>query len=274
MFQFLIVIILAVIQGLTEFFPVSSSGHIVLFKTILGSEGEMIFRNGIIFEAAVHVGTLGAVIVVYRRRLLNLFKAIILWARGGFRRKEGFSDDISYVGWIILGSIPTGVFGIVLHDTVSKAFNMPLLVAVSLIITGVFLLFARGKEGSGEFTLGVVLLIGMAQVIGIIPGCSRSGWTITTALLLGVGFKRAAEFSFLLSVPAIIGAFLFECQYLENSLTKVSIVILLVGSVTAFLAGLVALRLLLHILKEGSFHRFSYYLIPAGIISAGWLYYF
>ena len=274
MFQFLIVIILAVIQGLTEFFPISSSGHIVLFKTIIGSESETIFQNGIIFEAAVHVGTLGAVIVVYRRRLLNLFKAIISWARGGFRRKEGISDDISYVGWIILGSIPTGVCGVVLHDTVSKAFNLPLLAAFSMIVTGVFLLFARGKEGNGEFTIGVVLLIGMAQVIGIIPGCSRSGWTITTALLLGVGFNRAAEFSFLLSVPAIIGAFLFEFQHLEHGLNEASGVILIVGSVTAFLSGLVALKLLLHILRGGSFHRFSYYLIPAGIIAAGWFYYF
>ena len=265
--------ILAVIQGLTEFFPVSSSGHLVLAEALLGAHARLALPDSILFEAAVHVGTLGAVVTIYRKRLVRIFGALILWTRAGFRRKESFDDDLSYAGWIVVGSIPAGVVGLLFRDVILRAFNSPSLAAFLLVLTGIFLLFGKGKSSDSGFTWSAVLLIGLAQAVAIFPGCSRSGWTITTALLLGIGFSRAAEFSFLLSVPAIIGAFLVEFQLSGESLTKDLIVILFVGGIIAFVSGFVALKLLLRILKHGNFYRFSYYLIPAGILFMACFYY-
>ena len=270
---FWVVLILAVIQGLTEFFPVSSSGHLVLAETLLGAHTRLVFPDGILFEAAVHLGTLGAIVTIYRKRLVRIFEAIILWARAGFRRKGSFDDDLSYAGWIAAGSIPAGVFGLLFRDIILRTFNSPSLAAFLLVLTGIFLLFGRGKNGDRGFTWSVVLLIGLAQAVAIFPGCSRSGWTITTALLLGIGFKRVAEFSFLLSIPAIIGAFLVEFQLSGESLTKDLVIILFAGGITAFVSGFFALKLLLRILKHGSLYRFSYYLIPAGILFMAYFYY-
>ena len=269
-----IVLILAIIQGLTEFFPVSSSGHLVLAETILGADGKLVLPNGVLFELALHIGTLGAVVVVYRKRLTRIFWALILWMRAGLRRKGDFNEDLSYAGWIVVGSIPAGVVGLLFHDTISRAFDFPSMAAFLLVLTGIFLLFGKGRNGDGGFTWSAVLLIGVAQAVAILPGCSRSGWTITTALLLGVGFSRAAEFSFLLSIPAIIGAFIFEFQLSEGLLTSGSVLILFVGGAASFVSGFIALKLLLRILRGGSFYRFSYYLIPTGVAALIFFYYF
>jgi undecaprenyl-diphosphatase len=173
-----------------------------------------------------------------------------------------------------VGSIPAGVVGLLFHDTITRVFNFPSLAAFLLVLTGVVLLFGKGKNGDGGFTWSTVLLIGIAQAVAILPGFSRSGLTITTALLLGVGFSRAAEFSFLLSIPAIIGGFIFEFWLSEGLLTNGSALILLVGGVASFVSGFIALKLLLRILRSGSFYRFSYYLFPVGIAALIYFYYF
>lgn len=265
-----IVIILAIIQGFTEFFPISSSGHLVIFQSVFSMRGHDI-GNSMIFDVAVHVGTLGAVIVFYREKLLTLCKAffsLIAHGAGGFKTH---GKEITYIGYIVIGTIPAGVVGFLFNDRIERTFNSPALVSIFLVATGIFLLTSRLRCVSWNLTWYTALLIGLAQAVAILPGISRSGWTITAGLLLGLGFTEAAEFSFLLSVPAILGALALELMKKALPLTGDSALPLLVGAVGAFLTGLLALRLIIGILNKGAFHRFTYYLIPAGI--AAFLYF-
>ncbi len=264
------VILLAVVQGLTEFFPVSSSGHLVILEALFGTrEGGA--RAGLIFEIAVHGGTLGAVILFYRKKVVLLCKAFlasILSGKGGYDR---YRDEMRYIALVILGTIPAGVIGVLFHDQVEAAFNSPSLSALLLVATGLYLLMTRLRGVRGSLGWQSALIIGIAQAIAILPGCSRSGWTITTGLLLGVGFAEAAEYSFLLSIPAILGALVLTLAKEPTALSVESLSPLVIGAAAAFLAGLVALKLLIGILTRGGFHRFAYYLLPVGI--AGFIYF-
>jgi undecaprenyl-diphosphatase len=261
-----IVIFLAVVQGLTEFFPVSSSGHLVILEALFGTRTGGA-QAGLIFETAVHLGTLGAVIIFYRTKVILLCKAIlaaVFSAKGGY---EKYRSEMRYIGLIILGSIPAGVVGVLFHDDVEATFKSPSLSALFLVATGIYLLMTRLRAVRGSLAWQSALIIGVAQAIAILPGCSRSGWTITTGLLLGVGFAEAAEYSFMLSIPAVLGAFVLTLVKEPGVLSAGSLAPLLIGAVVAFLAGLVALKLLIGILTKGAFHRFAYYLLPAGIVA-------
>ena len=259
-------LILAIIQGLTEFLPVSSSGHLVLAESILGSSGGMV-EGSLIFEIAVHTGTLGAVIVIYRDRIRSLIKALFQWAAAGFKRDDRNTDQIRYAGWILLGSLPAAAAGIFFRESIIGLFNSPALTSAFLVITGIFLMLSKGKSGNARLTWRIVLMIGAAQAVAIIPGCSRSGWTITAALLAGVGFEKAAEFSFMLSIPAILGALLLEFISGSVVLTGQGSLYLIIGLLVAFGSGLLALRLLIYLLEKGRLYRFSWYLLPAGALS-------
>lgn len=258
-----IVILLAVVQGLTEFFPVSSSGHLVILEALFGTrEGSA--QRGLMFEIAVHLGTLGAVIIFYRKKVILLCKALlasIFAGRGGY---DNHRNEMRYIGLVILGTIPAGVVGFLFRDEVEATFDSPGLSAFFLVATGVYLLLTRMRAVRGSLGWQTALIIGVAQAIAILPGCSRSGWTIATGLLLGVGFAEAAEYSFMLSIPAILGALVLTLVKEPGVLSAGSLAPLLIGAAAAFLAGLVALRLLIGILNRGAFHRFAYYLLPAG----------
>ncbi len=263
--EMLSALILAIIQGLTEFLPVSSSGHLVIAESLIGarSSGE---PEGIIFEVAVHVGTLGAVILVYRTKIREVTAALISFARAGFRSVGNQDADVAYAGKIVIASVPAALAGMIFHGPISGAFGSPALASAMLVATGVFLLFSRfGRVRRTELSCPIALLIGVSQAVAVMPGCSRSGWTITAALLLGLGFERAAEFSFLLSIPAILGALALEMIKNPVPVESGEIILLLVAMVTAFVSGLIALRLLLKVLKGRYLHIFSYYLIPVGL---------
>jgi undecaprenyl-diphosphatase len=259
-----VVVILAIIQGFTEFFPISSSGHLVIFQELFRMRGHDI-GNSMVFDVAVHVGTLGAVIVFYREKLLVLCKAffsLIAHGAGGFKTH---GKELTYIAYLVIGTIPAGVVGVLFNDRIERTFNSPALVSILLVATGIFLLASRLRCVSWNLTWYTALLIGLAQAVAILPGISRSGWTITAGLLLGLGFTQAAEFSFLLAVPAILGALVLELMKKALPLAGHSALPLAVGAVGAFLTGLLALRLIIGILNRGAFHRFAYYLIPAGI---------
>ncbi len=258
------VLFLAVIQGLTEFLPVSSSGHLVIAEALLKTGGPR--AGGVIFEVAVHVGTLGAVVAVYRRKIMSICLAVALWLVSGCREKERFGEDLPYAGWIILGTIPAAVIGLLFHDRISDLFGSPALVSIFLSITGIYLWLSKDRGGSSSFGWKTVLLIGAAQAVAILPGFSRSGWTITTALLLGIGFARAAEFSFLLSIPAILGALVLELAKGGVSFSAGEVAFLVTGAAAAFFSGLFALKLLIYLLGRGRLYRFSYYMVPGGVL--------
>jgi undecaprenyl-diphosphatase len=257
-----IVLLLAAVQGLTEFFPVSSSGHLVILESLLHARAGGIARS-IVFEVAVHVGTLGAVIVFYRRKVGLLARALLalLYGRSGYERHR---EELRYIGLLIVGTIPAGAVGATLHDRIEGAFNAPDLTALLIVATGIYLFMSRLRVARWRLTWYAALIIGLAQGIAVLPGCSRSGWTITTGLLVGLGFAEAAEFSFLLSIPAVLGATVLELLKEPAPMTVSALAPLVIGAVGAFLAGVCALKLLIGILGRGTFHRFAYYCIVFG----------
>lgn len=256
-------LVLAVIQGLTEFLPVSSSGHLVLAEALLGGRET---GAGVMFEVAVHVGTLCAILLVYRKRVVSICAALVSCA-ARLRVPDERRDDIAYAGFIIIASVPAAAAGIFLHDAVAGLFDSPAVTSILLVVTGCFLLLSRRRRTGGTLAWRTALIVGVAQAIAILPGVSRSGWTITTALLLGIGFGTGAEFSFLLSVPAIIGALLLEVARSPESMTVGSVPHIILAMAVAFLSGWIALRLLLGVLARERMHRFAYYLIPVGSIA-------
>lgn len=248
------VLVLAVVQGLTEFLPVSSSGHLVLVEHLTGVEED----QALLLAIALHVGTLFAVLAVYRSSVWQVTRDFFT---GRFR--EGLM--------IVLGTLPTVLVGLFARDLVKEAFAEARSAGVGLLITAVILIVSdwmrRRRQGlaaapTGRTEVGVVdaLLIGCAQAFAILPGVSRSGSTIGTGLLRGLEPAAAARFSFLLSIPAILGAAVLEGKDLiEESAESVDGLLLAAGLVVAALVGWVALRLLLAFLARGAFRWFALY---------------
>jgi undecaprenyl-diphosphatase len=255
-----LILLLAVVQGLTEFLPVSSSGHLVLLESLFGVRGAG-GHSGILFEISVHVGTLAAVLLVYRRKVAGLLAGVVRFFSSRFGDGR---DDARYIGYMAIASIPAAIVGFFLHDVIGVLFDSPRVTAIMFVATALVLAASRLGMPERGLTATTALLVGIAQAVAILPGCSRSGWTITAGLLLGLGFGRAAEFSFLISIPAILGALVLEISRNPVTAARNEIVPLVIGGFAAFLAGWLALRLLLRILRAGSLHRFSYYLAALG----------
>jgi undecaprenyl-diphosphatase len=243
-----------ILQGLTEFLPVSSSGHLALFDRLLGYAPEG--RGGFLFcVVAVHVATLFAVVIVFRREILSLF--------GSNRR---------VIGLLIIGTIPAGAFGFLIHDFFEQASSDLVLVGLGFLTTAFFLLAGRrtgkSKKDMASLTAGDSATIGFAQALAILPGISRSGSTIAIAQRRGVGSTAAARFSFLLMIPAVGGAALLDAREVLTGGGNCELLSVAVSFAAALVTALVALKLLLGLLKGGRFHYFSYYLIPLGILTA------
>ena len=245
-------ILLGIIQGLTEFLPISSSGHLVLTQELLGVK-----QPGVSFELIVHVGTLLAVLVYFRSRVWLLIRSVF---DGQMKRERRI------VLFLIVGTIPAGLAGVLLKDIFEEAFSAPLLTACMLFVTGMLLLSTR-FVAKGEKPVGWVsaLVMGVGQALAILPGISRSGSTIATGLLFGVQPREAAEFSFLLALPAIAGAVVLKLDDLmavEAGLVGQYIA----GAVAAFLFGLLAVYAVLATIRKGKFEYFAYYCFLAGAV--------
>lgn len=266
-------LLLGILQGLTEFLPVSSSGHLVLAQAFLGLKEPLVF-----FDVMLHVGTLAAVLVVYRGAIGNLIS-------GGVSAiaRRNVSPELKFIWLILLGSIPTGVIAMLFKDTLEAAFDKVWLVSVMLIVTGGILQLPRlrregaspkrasGNNGGASDAADTGMrwwhapLIGIAQGCAITPGISRSGTTISVALLCGISAKTAAEYSFLLSIPAILGAVMLKMRDVVD--TAIPIHIIAGGMLASFVVGYIALRLLLVMLNRGKFSVFSYYCVALGLAS-------
>ncbi len=261
---FIEAILLGVLQGLTEFLPVSSSGHLVLAQTFLGLKEPLVF-----FDVMLHLGTLAAILVVYRRAIGRLLKPVV---NPQFYRHPitsfNTSKELKFIKLILLGSIPTGVIALLFKGQLESIFDKVQIVSVMLVVTGVILQLPRLRKTRGapeQLKAYHAALIGIAQGCAITPGVSRSGTTISTALLLGIPSNTAAEYSFLLSVPAILGAVALKMQDVVE--TALPLHIIASGMLASFLVGYIALRLLLGILNRGKFSVFSYYCIALGLVS-------
>lgn len=253
--------ILGVVQGLTEFLPVSSSGHLVLFQSQLPVIGDPVA-----FDLVLHLGTLLPVLWVYRQDLTGMVRDATSGEGPPLER-----PGLRLLALMVLGSIPTAAIGLGFEDVFEHLFSTPIAVGVALLITGALLFATRysivGKRGVGEMTWKDALAIGTIQGLAITPGISRSGSTIALALFLGIQRETAARYSFLLSVPAIGGAFLLKLGDLD--LTGAAGLPLAVGFVSAAVSGYFALRILLRLVKTGDFSRFCWYVWPVGLLAIG-----
>jgi undecaprenyl-diphosphatase len=251
-------IALGILQGLTEFLPVSSSGHLALVEHFAGIESP-----GVTFEVLVHFGTALAVIVFFRRRI-----ALILGALCRLALRREYDRDEARLGLhLLVGTAPAGAVGVVFGSKVEAAFGSPALVSACLLATGVVLWATRrlppGRKARGS--LWDAILIGAAQAGAVFPGVSRSGATVSAGLGLGLERKAAADFAFLLAVPVILGA---TAVSLGDALGSGSLpgAAAIAGTAAAFLAALPAIRVLLGAVIAGRLHLFSYYCWIAGAL--------
>ena len=248
-------ITLGFIQALTEFLPVSSSGHLVLAEELFA----MHTGEGAAFEVAVHLGTLLSILVLFRKEVWRLVKTCV-------RPMDSTSEDRSDLIFIVIGSIPAGVVGVLWKDTLEQSFGSVLGVGVALVFTGLLLLSTLRDTGSRtQVGSRDGIWVGVAQAVAILPGVSRSGSTIAVALKLGIDRTRAARLSFLMSLPVVAGAGLLKTLDLLSQPTPSTVyATLAVGGLSAFIFGIGALWLMLRWVVSPSFGYFGIYCILAG----------
>jgi len=260
-------VILAVIQGLTEFLPVSSSGHLVIFQNFFDLKESMVS-----FDISVHFGTLLAVIVIFRKEIQDIIISLFSFLKSFIQRNHSLAcinqdSDAKLAFLIITGSIPTGIIGLGFHNLADRLFSSIILTGIMLIITGFFLWGTKNIKNNNKtvenFSIKGALLIGLIQGIAILPGISRSGSTIATGIFLGLNRKTAAKYSFLLSVPAIAGAEILNLKSLYAA-PALPLKITLASIFTSFAVGVCSLKLLLYFVKQGRLHYFSPYCWFAG----------
>lgn len=251
-------LILGIIQGLTEFLPVSSSGHLEIGKVILGVESS----NSLSFTVAVHGATVLSTIVVFWKDILKLIQM--------FFRFE-YNEETKYVLKIALSMLPVGIVGVFFNDYISQFFDGNIVfVGSMLIVTAILLGFTYyAKVGEKEITYKSAFIIGMAQAVAVLPGISRAGSTIATSLLLGTKREEAARFSFLMVLVPILGANLKDALDGSVAAGSVGIVPIAVGFVAAFVSGWLACSWMINIVKKGKLIYFALYCLIAGSIAIG-----
>ncbi len=244
--ELLNIIILSFIQGITEWLPISSSGHLVIAEQLLNIEVPFYYN------ILLHFATLIVIFLVFYKDILKIIKAFL---------KRDFKSSYGKLGiYIILGSIPTAIIGFTFHDTFKSFFSNLTVVAFGLLATGILLLSTRFVSSKRKLKWYDSLIIGTAQGLAIIPGVSRSGSTISTSLLFGVNKEQATTFSFLLAVPAIIGATIFDFSPEPLSLTMIF------GLILTVIIGYISLKILIKLIIKNKFHYFAWYCFLIGTI--------
>jgi undecaprenyl-diphosphatase len=250
-------IALALLQGLTEFLPISSSAHLILLPVLFGWEDQ-----GLAFDVAVHVGTLAAVVAFYRKDLVQIITAWSLSVVG-----KGMTDDARLAWYVVLGTIPVGLVGITLPDVVETVLRSPLVIAAATLVFAFLLWFAekRAKEVRSTITLLDAVIIGLFQAIALIPGTSRSGITITAGLMTGLRREHAARFSFLLSIPVIALAGMIKGLELYKTAEPVQWDLILIGAFLSAVVAYLTIGWFLKLLDKVGMMPFVYYRLLLGI---------
>lgn len=251
-------VILGVVQGFTEFLPISSSGHLILFPALLSWD-----ISSIAFDVALHVATLGAILVA-------LWPRISAWIR---ELKKGNRSAQRLAFYVAFATIPAGLFGIFAQDWLELQRTLPI-VGAMLIVWGVVLYVAdvvstrveRTVLRDERISLSTAIIIGLAQAFALIPGVSRSGASMSAGLFLGLDRKTAATFSFLLAIPAILGAGAVTALDVFRTGLDVEILPLLFGCVAAFFTGIFAIRFLFSVIEKGGFRWFALYRVVLGVV--------
>jgi len=249
------VLILAIVQGITEWLPISSSGHLAIVQQYFG------LNVPVLFDVILHVGTLLVVIVVFRKDIVKIFRAV---ARLDFKTEEG-----KLALYIILGSIPTAIIGFLFEETIESFFSNLTVIGYAFIATGVILYLSKLPKNKNRLLNYLdALLIGTAQGIALIPGISRSGVTISTGLLRQVKKEKAFQYSFLLFIPAVIGATVRTSvkEWHNLAVADIDVASIALGLIVTMVVGYVFLRLLRKIIVKERFHVFAYYCWALGLL--------
>ncbi len=246
-------LVLGLVQGLTEFLPVSSSGHLVLVEALSG-----VHFTDVTVEVSLHVATLASVLVLYGRRLWQIVRGVF----------SGDAPSLRYAGLLVLATIPAGLIGVLLHRQIEAAFHSMVWLGIQFLITGAILWSTRGPQGDRtEPSTGAATVIGLAQAFAILPAISRSGATVAAALRAGLTPAAAAEFSFLMSIPVIAGAGLLEARDAALNMSQIGVVPWAVSFVAAFAAGIWSIRWLVALLQRGRFYAFAPYCWAVGVFT-------
>ena len=259
--------LLGVVQGLTEFLPVSSSGHLILARAFFGWDPG---RFGIPFDAACHVGTLLAVVAYFRDDVVRLIAA----APGALTGREGEWERLGRL--IIAGTIPIVIVGGLFGDVIEARIRTPLIVAINLVIGGIGLIWVerigRQNRDARSLSLGEALAIGVAQAAALAPGLSRSGATITVSMVLGLRRDTAARFVFLMSLPAVLAVAVKETLVLsEIGMAGIPVTLLLVGLAVSAIVGYVTVKYFVRYLSGHSLAVFAYYRFLLAAVTFAWL---
>lgn len=261
--DYLTAIILGIVEGLTEFLPVSSTGHLILATELLGYDAQ----KWAVFNIAIQPGAILAIVVIYWRTFMDVL-------RGLFSLEAG---AIAFVRNLLVAFIPAVILGLTFGDLIELMLENAVIVAWSLIIGGIAILivekFARPKESGGvaAVSLKTSVIIGLIQCLAMIPGVSRSGATILGAMAMGVDRKTAAEFSFFLALPTLTGATILQLFKHRTEITADSLSLIAVGFTVSFIVALVVIKLFLNVVTRFGFGPFAWYRIVAGSAALVWL---
>ncbi len=243
-------ILFGIVQGFTEFLPISSSGHLVLLHNFFGfTESQMTF------DIFLHLGTLLAVVIFFREEIAKIF-----------------SSERKMLLYLIMAMVPAALAGIFFHDSINILFTSPKIAGYLLIVNGLILFLAsyaqsKNKDQRSDLSIKDAFLIGLSQVLGLLPGISRSGITISTGLFRQLNYKKVITFSFLLSVIAIASAVLFEIATKATSVDCLDIKNMTAGLLAAFISGIISIRFLIGTLRKKKFWVFGIYSVIVGITS-------
>lgn len=263
--EFIEAILLGILQGITEFLPVSSSGHLVLAQALLGRD----LDRGITFEVVVHFGSLFSIMFVFRERLKELVLTALRFLADPANMKKNWQEqyNVRFIFYVLLSMIPAGLVGFLLKDYIESAFASPVLVSCMLLITGGLLystLYASRNELNVNAGRGFIM--GIAQALAIMPGISRSGTTITTGLFLRLKRDEVADFSFIMLLPILAGAMVLEfAEMFGTGFDGVDTGELTVAFFASLISGIIALKYLIKLLKKKSLHYFAWYCWIVGV---------
>lgn len=254
---------LGLIQGITEPIPISSSGHLILFKELFNLE-----IKGLSFEILVNFASLIAIVTIYRNDLIRLTKNGYLFLK---TKNSLYKEDFMFIVYLLVATFITGSLGIILKDFVESSLTKPIIVGITLLITGTFLWIIRnlrGNKSDGDLTLKDAVIVGLAQTVALIPGISRSGATIVAAMFLGMKQDTALRFSFLLFIPVSLGTVILSISDIANDPNISSLAI---PYAMAFIASLIAtffsLKWFMNIMAKGNLKYFAFYCFIVGILA-------
>ncbi len=256
--DYLYAALLGLVQGLTEFLPVSSSGHLVIAQHVLGLGEKNAMLNSLTFDIVLHLGTLLAVLVYFRARVFSLARCLF---------DTTLVEDRKMLLFVIIGTLPAVAAGLFIKSQLGGLYHSATFASLMLLVTGAILLSTGWfKTGVGSVGKKSALWIGVAQACAILPGISRSGTTISMGMFLGITPEKAAEYSFLLAIPAILGAAVLELKDLSSVSTE-NLGVFLVGAAVAFISGLAAVGWLMKLIGKGKFKYFGVYCVALGAVS-------